>query len=222
MTRPPVVLIGSSAGRTTSWPGVSVAAAASSPIVLPVTVIAPPWSRPASSRRLRDERHAAGVVEVGRDVPAARLQVGDQRRRVADRGRSRRCRAATPASRAIASRCSTALVEPPVATTPAIAFSNASRVRMSRGRTPRCSRSITSAPTLLATASFVVEHRRDAGAAERREAEELAGHRHRVGGELAAAGAGAGAGVIFEVAQLRVASSCRPRARRPLRTRPGS
>ena len=50
-----------------------------------------------------------------------------------------------------------------------------------------------------------LEHRRDAGAAERRDAEELAGHRHRVGGELAAAGAGAGAGVIFEVAQPRVA-----------------
>ena len=61
----------------------------------------------------------------------------------------------TPASLASASRCSTALVEPPLATTPAIAFSNASRVRMSRGRTPRFSRSIASAPTLLATASLV-------------------------------------------------------------------
>ena len=76
------------------------------------------------------------------DVAAARLQVGDQWRAVADRvevvdgERRRRLRGRC------ASRCSTALVEPPVATTPAMAFSNASRVRMSRGRTPRCSRSI--------------------------------------------------------------------------------
>ena len=43
----------------------------------------------------------------------------------------------TPASCAIASRCSTALVEPPSAMTTVMAFSNASRVRMSRGRMPR-------------------------------------------------------------------------------------
>ncbi len=59
-----------------------------------------------------------------------------------------------PASRAIASRCSTALVEPPLATTPAIAFSNDWRVRMSRGLTPRFNRSITSVPQFLATASL--------------------------------------------------------------------
>ena len=42
----------------------------------------------------------------------------------------------TPASRAMASRCSTALVEPPVAATPAMALSNALRVTMSRGFSP--------------------------------------------------------------------------------------
>ena len=40
----------------------------------------------------------------------------------------------TPAACAIASRCSTALVDPPSAMTVVIAFSNALRVRMSRGR----------------------------------------------------------------------------------------
>ena len=42
----------------------------------------------------------------------------------------------TPISRAIASKCRTALVEPPVAATPAMAFSNAARVRMSFGVMP--------------------------------------------------------------------------------------
>ena len=41
-----------------------------------------------------------------------------------------------PAAWAIASRCSTALVDPPSAMTIVIAFSNAWRVRMSRGRIP--------------------------------------------------------------------------------------
>ena len=40
--------------------------------------------------------------------------------------------------------------------------------------------------------------------AERGEAQELEGHRHRVGGELAAAGAGAGAGVLLELEQVLV------------------
>ncbi len=39
----------------------------------------------------------------------------------------------TPTERAIAMRCSTALVEPPSAITTTIAFSNAGRVMMSRG-----------------------------------------------------------------------------------------
>jgi hypothetical protein len=39
------------------------------------------------------------------------------------------------ASRAAASRCSTVLVEPPIATSSATAFSNAERLAMLRGRT---------------------------------------------------------------------------------------
>ncbi len=54
----------------------------------------------------------------------------------------------------MASRCSTALVDPPVATTPAMAFSSAGRVMRSRGRTPRWSRSIASRPACSAAASL--------------------------------------------------------------------
>src|SRR5207237_534401 len=51
-----------------------------------------------------------------------------------------------PASRASESKCSTALVDPPVAATPAIELSNDARVTMLRGRTSRFSRSTTSLP----------------------------------------------------------------------------
>ena len=52
----------------------------------------------------------------------------------------------TSASWAIASRCSTALVEPPNAITTAIAFSNASLVKMSRAVMPRRSSPTTASP----------------------------------------------------------------------------
>ncbi len=60
----------------------------------------------------------------------------------------------TPASRAIASRCSTAFVEPPDAQTAMIAFSTASRVMMSRGLTLRRSTSIAARPTSNAASSL--------------------------------------------------------------------
>ena len=57
----------------------------------------------------------------------------------------------TSASRATASRCSTALVEPPLVATAATAFSSDSRVMMSLGRWPRASTSSTSLPASTAT-----------------------------------------------------------------------
>ncbi len=53
----------------------------------------------------------------------------------------------------MASRCSTALVDPPNAITTAIAFSNASLVRMSRAVMPRRSSSTTAIPLLRANPS---------------------------------------------------------------------
>ena len=99
----------------------------------------------------------------------------------------------TPASRAIAMRCSTALVEPPVAATEAMAFSSACRVTGSSRAADRArSTSITSAPTAFGDVALAGVAGGHIAAAHRRESEELAGGRHRVGGELAAAGAGAG------------------------------
>ena len=60
----------------------------------------------------------------------------------------------TPASRAIARRCRTAFVEPPVAATAAIAFSNAARVRIFDGTRPSFRRSMTSRPAARATPAF--------------------------------------------------------------------
>ena len=60
---------------------------------------------------------AAGVVEVLHQVLARRAQVGEHRRAARERVEARRGRAATPARRAIAIRCTIALVEPPSAST---------------------------------------------------------------------------------------------------------
>ena len=64
---------------------------------------------------------------------------------------------ATPAEWAIASRCMTALVEPPRAITTVIAFSNASRVIISSGRMFSFNKCKTAAPALLESAIFAGE-----------------------------------------------------------------
>ena len=70
--------------------------------------------------------------------------------RAATRLKSSRSRA-TRASLAIASRCSTALVEPPTADVSAMAFSNASFVMIWRGVMPSSSIRTTAAPAALAS-----------------------------------------------------------------------
>ena len=68
------------------------------------------------------------------NLPAGRTSTRcGTRRDMASKSSS--CRS-TPASRAMASRCSTAFVEPASAMVTAMAFSNAWRVMMSRGRGP--------------------------------------------------------------------------------------
>jgi hypothetical protein len=59
----------------------------------------------------------------------------------------------TSASRAIASRCSTAFVDPPKAMTTAMALSNASRVMMSRAVSPARSMPTTASPLARANPS---------------------------------------------------------------------
>ena len=101
-------------------------------IVRPSTVGSSPWRRSRLSSSRMTSADPAGVVHVGRGVAAARPHVGDDRRPVGDRRRTRRCSSGIPNSWAIASRWRTPFVEPPVAATEAIAFSSASRVTIVR------------------------------------------------------------------------------------------
>jgi hypothetical protein len=101
-----------------------------------VTVIASSLSRPPSWQALGDQRHAACRVQVGGDVAPAGLEVAGQRRACAMRSKSSMS-SCTPASRATASRCSTALVDPPLVATAAIAFSSDARLMISLGSRPR-------------------------------------------------------------------------------------
>ena len=60
----------------------------------------------------------------------------------------------TPASLAMAIKCKTALVEPPMASTTVMAFSKAWRVIMSRGRTSSSSRRSRVTPALRASSTL--------------------------------------------------------------------
>ena len=97
------------------------------------------------------------------------------------------------------------MVEPPEAQTQAIAFSSESRVITLLGLMSSTRTLMTSSPIRSATVALLVvfggDHRRAAGA----DPERLEGAGHRVGGELAAAGAGAGAGDALELVQFLVA-----------------
>ena len=128
----------------------------------------------------------------------------------------------TPASRAMASRCSTALVDPPVAATPAMAFSNAFRVTMSRGR-----RLLLHGVhhDLAAADAHVVLPRidlRNRGRSHGRKPDQLHHRRHGVGRELAAARARAGARVVFDFQKFLIGHASRPHSRPWLRRHPES
>src|ERR1700709_2625404 len=107
-----------------------------------------------------------------------------------------------PASWAMAGRCRPPLVEPPVAATTTAAFSNASRVQMSRGRMLRSSSFITALPVATAYWSRSREGPGKGGGRGRAKADGLGHAGHGVGGVLAAAGAISGAGVLLQVAQV--------------------
>ncbi len=79
MTRPPVGLSGEATGRITSWPGVSTAASASSPIVRPLTVHGVGVQHARLLQARRDQARAAGAVQIDRDEAAAGFQVREQR-----------------------------------------------------------------------------------------------------------------------------------------------
>ena len=81
------------------------------------------------------------------------------------------------------------MVDPPVAATAAMAFSNAAGVRICRGRRFRAQQVDDERARLARDVVFAGVHRRHRGAAKRREPQELARRRHRVRGELPSAGA---------------------------------
>ena len=96
--------------------------------------------QPGVEQVLHHDRHAADAVDVDHVVLAVRLGVGDVGHPRGDLVEVVERRARPGPRVAMASRCSTALVEPPSAMTTAMAFSNASLVMIWRGRMPSSSR----------------------------------------------------------------------------------
>ncbi len=167
-------------------------------MVLPVTVSVSPCMRPCIEESRHQHREASLAVDVVHDVLAERLHVGDVRNLVADPVEVVPRVSSTCASRAIARRWSTTLVEPPRAMATAIAFSNASLVRMSRAvmaALQQPDHGLTGAVREVVAAA--IGGRRGCGARQRHP-ERFGDTRHRVRGVHAAAGALAGCECTFD------------------------
>ena len=129
----------------------------------------------------------------------------------------------TPASSAIASRCSTEFVEPPVPGDADDRVADAPRaVTNDDGRASRAITSRIRRPACSAAAGFAGSVAVIAAEPDRPEPEEVDRDGHRVGGEVAGARADAGARVALELGELVVDELAAPRARRPLPRRSGS
>ena len=200
---PPRALIGVSIGTTTSWPSVSTTAAAISPSVRPSTLSVLVSTQPAfASSRATSATPPAGM-DVGGDEAAERLQVGDDRRprrdrvEVVDREVDRELLRDRD-------EMEDAVRRPAGRGDGRAAFSIAAFVMICDGRTSSRTRSTVRRPASAAASSFDVSSAgmslRPAGA----DAEELERGRHRVRGELPAAGASPG--------QATDSSSCRSAA----------
>ena len=202
--RPPTACSGSVSGWTTapSGRGGSMASRFSA-TVLPVTVRQSPWSRPAS----RSSRITTGTPPMRSTSAMWYLPCGLVSAmcgtRAAIRLKSSSSRS-TRASAAMASRCSTALVEPPRAIVTAMAFSNASLVRICRARMPFSSSPMIGPARLVGEVVAPAVDGRRRRAAGQRHADGLGDRRHRVRGEHAGAGALGGAGVALDGEQLGV------------------
>ena len=153
---------------------------------------------------LRDEPDAARTIEVERDVAAARPQVADQRRLLADvvevvdlerhAGLAReRQQVQHDVGRTARGRGAGDAV-----------LDRLARQDLARPQ-PAPQHVHHQLPGLEADAVLARVGRADGAAAHRRDAEELEHHRHRVGGVLRAAGARAGAGGLLDRGQLLVA-----------------
>ena len=201
----PVALIGFEIGWTTSWPageagqlgqvlGDRLAGDREAVAVEQAVLRAAASSRPACRR-----------LCAGLPARTCRWAAG---RRGRARGRSTVWKSSivsgTPTARAMAMRCSTALVEPPTAITIAIAFSNASRVMTSRGLMSFSSKLRITSPARRHSSILSGSSAGMRRAVGQRHAQGFDRGGHRVGGVHAAAGAGAGAGMPDDLAALGV------------------
>src|SRR6266568_4528843 len=122
----------------TSWSlrGASGTSCSASVIVCPVIDSASPCSTPCASRIFMTwgTPPARWRSTVTNFPDGFRSHSPGTRARIVSKSSRARC---TSAAWAMASRCSTALVEPPMAMVTAMAFSNAWRVRICRGRRSR-------------------------------------------------------------------------------------
>jgi hypothetical protein len=117
----------------------------SSGSVLPVTFVVLPSSQPPSIIRFASRRDPpAACMSTAVNLPDGLRSASTGTPRLS-RSKSSRT-SGTPASWAMASRCSTALVEPPVAATDRIALANACGVSNVRGRRFAATTSSASAP----------------------------------------------------------------------------
>ncbi len=156
--------------------------------VLPVTVRQSPCSMPASS----SDFISGWMPPMRMSSDIEYLPLG---RRSASTGTRAPMRvkssssSGTPAACAIASRCSTALVEPPSAIVTTMAFSNASRVRIIDGLMPCLIRLTTARPARSASVRLWRETASCAELFGETHSERLDRRRHRVGRVHAAAAA---------------------------------
>ncbi|MCY1535803.1 hypothetical protein D9M68_712250 [compost metagenome] len=134
MARWPSSYIGLSIGRITSWSarGTSGTSLSTSAMVWPLMVMQSPCSRPAlSSTFITCGMPPAWCRSTARYLPEGfRSQITGTFLRMRSKSSMDH---STPAACAMARKCSTALVEPPVAMMTATAFSMAFLVTMSRG-----------------------------------------------------------------------------------------
>ncbi len=128
-----MALSGFSIGTTTGCPGVSTTSSAIWPSVRPSTVRAPELIRLAffSSRATSATPPASNMSVATKSPPGFMLATMGVRPAIESNSSIEN---GMPSSEAMASRCSTPLVDPPVAATEATAFSIDSRVMMCDGR----------------------------------------------------------------------------------------
>ena len=110
---PPSFFSGALRGRITVWPGTSSNVLMASPSVPPITCFAS--SVEQVLQFLHQPRHAAGIMEMLHVMIAGRLQIDQHRRPLADLVDTLRATAACCVRPAMAERCTTPLVEPPIA-----------------------------------------------------------------------------------------------------------